>query len=55
MARAGAPLSRAPRARESADSSFAPDSAVWAANGDRKTEAAFIAEAAKFTPKRKSA
>lgn len=51
MAGAGTPLSLMPLAREFADSTFAPDSAVWAAKGDRKTEAVFAAEAAKFTPK----
>ncbi len=51
MAGAGTPLSLAPLAGEFADSTFAPDSAVWAAKGDRKTAAVFSAEAAKFTPK----
>jgi len=51
MQQAGNKFAVAPLPQSFADSEFAADSAVWAAKGERKTEAIFIAEAAKFTPK----
>ncbi len=51
MQQAGNGFAVAPLPTGFADNGFAADSAVWAAKGERKTEAAFIAEAARFTPK----
>ena len=48
MARDGAAPTLAPLAPGYADTTFAPDSAIWAAKGDRKTTPAFAVEAASY-------
>ncbi len=48
MAQAGEGPSLAPLPPGYADSAFAADSPIWAAKGDRKTDPAFIAEAAGY-------
>lgn len=49
MERAGEAITLAPLPRAYADSDFGPDSPIWAAKGDRKTDLAFVAEAARIT------
>lgn len=48
MERSGAPPALAQLPPGFADSDFSPDSAVWAAKGERKLDAAFVAEAARL-------
>ncbi len=48
MARAGVAPTLAPLAPGYADTTFAPESAIWAAKGDRKTAPAFAVEAASY-------
>ncbi|MFP6758084.1 MAG: tetratricopeptide repeat protein [Alphaproteobacteria bacterium] len=48
MERAGVAPTLAPLAPGYADTTFAPESAIWAAKGDRKTAPAFVAEAASY-------
>ncbi len=48
MERAGVAPALAPLAPGYADTTFAPESAIWAAKGDRKTAPDFVAEAASY-------
>lgn len=50
MEQSDADFTVAPLSQSYADSTFAADAAVWAAKGERKTEAVFAAEAARYTP-----